>query len=280
MTTSLDSDRIDGTVAVPPILYKYASWQKEYQKRLITHREIFFASARQFNDPFDSAIQLRWDLETSEEKLSFLKRYIPTEFPDADPNYVDQLARERLNSGWFERMMAPERLKEELEDMYNTTGHFSVSKVWDSILMWSHYADSHSGFCVGYDAPALDEQLAQLDESSGSLLFDHRAVQYSPYPLLIPSELDDEDFVLKRTHLKALDWSHEEEWRFIVLEATNLRVQLPPGIIKEVIVGCRMCDAHKDEIQSLARKTLGPSVTFWQTKPKVEEFGLERVRLA
>ena len=29
-------------------------------------------------------------------------------------------------------------------------GIFSCSKKWNSILMWSHYAANHTGFCVGF----------------------------------------------------------------------------------------------------------------------------------
>ena len=30
-------------------------------------------------------------------------------------------------------------------------GVLSLSRRWDSSLMWSHYTSSHTGFCVGFD---------------------------------------------------------------------------------------------------------------------------------
>jgi len=275
MTPTRNPIKIDGPVAVPPMLYKYASWRNAYHKRLITHREIFFASAKRFNDPFDSAIVLRYDMMTPEYELDLLMRNIPREFPHARPEEVAQLAKERLRDNWLRESKNSEEVRSlQLRLTYETIGLFSVTEVPNSILMWSYYADSHSGFCLGYDAEALAELLAQIGDSS-PLLFDQRAVQYSEYPFLIPSRLSNEDFVLKRTHTKALDWRHEKEWRFVVVGTTDLPLPLPTGIVKQLILGCRTCEEHKNEILSFARKTLGPSVTCWQIKTKDAEFSLE-----
>jgi hypothetical protein len=282
MTTPRKPDTIDGPVAIPPILYKYASWRNEYHKRLITHREIFFASARRFNDPFDSAIALMYSRMTPDQKLTYSRRmgrwFAP---PGASEEVISELTAEILRSlvqdGSKDSKLVAERQK---ELMYRDIGLFSVSEVRDSILMWSYYAESHSGFCVGYDARVLNEYLARLGDSS-HLLFDQRPIEYAQeYPILNPGELNDKDFFLKRTHAKSHEWKHEREWRFVVIGTTDYPLQLPAGTIKELILGCRICDAHKEEIMASARETLGPSVTFRQTKTKAAEFGLELVPLA
>jgi len=281
METPCDDSNVDGSVPVPPLLYKYANWRKDYHRRLITHREIFFASARGFNDPFDSAIPLRYDLMTPNQELEFLKRMIPLEIPNARQEEVVQLAEERIRNQWLRESKNSERVKERQQElMYQTIGLFSVTEVPDSILMWSYYADGHSGFCVGYDQLALTEYINLFGDTS-PLLFDKERVLYSAeYLVLNPGELDDRQYFLMRTHIKSLEWKHEREWRFVVFGTTDYALELPSGMIKQVILGCRVSDAHKDEIMAFARDALEPSVTFWQTKPMAGKFGLELVQFA
>ena len=64
------------TKDAPRILYKYASWDKEFHKKLLTHKEIFFPSALKFNDPFDSDIQFRIDLREEKDNLDVIKQVI------------------------------------------------------------------------------------------------------------------------------------------------------------------------------------------------------------
>ena len=45
---------------IPQPLFKYRIWNDEYQKRLLTHNEVYLASADQFNDPFDASIPYRF----------------------------------------------------------------------------------------------------------------------------------------------------------------------------------------------------------------------------
>ncbi len=37
-------------------IYKYQDWNNDYNKRTLTHNEIYFAKPSQFNDPFDCRI--------------------------------------------------------------------------------------------------------------------------------------------------------------------------------------------------------------------------------
>ena len=56
---------------IPPILYKHRDWSDQHQKRLLTDGEIYFASADQFNDPFDCSIPVRYRKEDLTEENLF-----------------------------------------------------------------------------------------------------------------------------------------------------------------------------------------------------------------
>lgn len=75
-------------------------------------------------------------------------------------------------------------------------------------LMWAHYADSHTGFCIEYD----------VDEANSELEYVNYASQL-PAPSI--SELlfcPDESF-LRILTTKSIEWSYEKEVRLVHLNA-------------------------------------------------------------
>lgn len=68
---------------------------------------------------------------------------------------IDQLTDKQFSEMEQGFVSRPElkNLKRQVEDEINNLKSFGVvsfSKRNDSILMWSHYADSHKGFCIGF----------------------------------------------------------------------------------------------------------------------------------
>lgn len=84
----------------------------------------------------------------------------------------------------------------------------SLSEVKDSILMWGHYAKSHTGFCIEYDFsdPVLEPDLVQF-----------YAVHYTDQVYDIEtSRKNGDDFIqtcILTTMCKHIDWQYEKEWR-------------------------------------------------------------------
>ena len=82
------------TVETPNILYKYRDWDDENHKRLLVDNEVYFATPKQFNDPFDCAIPFRYDEKDLTEEnifkkaLTFAKRL----YPDLDDQKHHELA--------------------------------------------------------------------------------------------------------------------------------------------------------------------------------------------
>ncbi len=57
----------------PKILYKFRYFdEKGYHLRILTDNEIFFASPKLFNDPFDCRIPVRYDLGNRDQKIRHL----------------------------------------------------------------------------------------------------------------------------------------------------------------------------------------------------------------
>jgi len=84
-------------------------------------------------------------------------------------------------------------------------GLLCFSRNWDNLLLWSHYAASHAGICLGFDIP---------DDVFVANAID---VRYQPNLLKIrdPKDLNP-DFAKRLLCTKHESWSYEQEVRFLV----------------------------------------------------------------
>jgi len=197
-----------------------------------------------------------------------------------------------LPEAW--RALLPADARRLVEQRLNTVGVVSLSSRRDSLLMWAHYADSHHGYCLGFDPDEFGK---------GTLC---RPVNYSrQFPDV---RLDDVSFKrgfhlgrgLKRHHRmadiatttvpfgdpvllhviysKSDHWAYEQEWRILV-EGGGVEIHYPAPI-RQVIFGMRCSAGMKARIVDAVSQMDGDDVQFIQAVPAVGEFGLSFVREA
>jgi hypothetical protein len=197
-----------------------------------------------------------------EKNLRFgLERYIEEQFENEHSIIVSQLRDEITDA--IRRLTTEERssllssIREQLNDSFAI---LSLSEVPDSILMWSHYAESHKGFVLELDAtdPFFDQKTFPND----SLRCVHKVL----YEHDRPSQAHFETKYWLRTRkdaskdlleymagvlllTKSSDWAYEQEWRMVIPLASARKVDagihvldLPPHCILRVIVGSAMSD--------------------------------------
>ena len=114
------------------ILYKYLDINGG--KCIIGNQNLQFTNATQLNDPFDCHPKL-WNF--SDVPNSKLHEWIPKEW-------------------WMQ--------KEETDalNLRNDTWLCSLSKVNDSLLMWSHYCYNHKGICIGLNIEKVLESIPPM----------------------------------------------------------------------------------------------------------------------
>ena len=253
---------------VPDVLYKYRDWGDEYHRRILTHREIFFAPSDSFNDPFDCTIQPKINPAKADEKAMLERAYEVLRFhhPLVPEDQLRAKATARMRSpAYNDRAERRAWLREFERVRRDCFGIVSLTALPDHNLMWSHYACAHTGFCVGLDVQKLTEDEAVLQ----------RVNYVSQYPdweyLDLPMSIGQ--FILDAVTTKSLDWAYESEWR--LLKATKGRhesltdrdrtVKLPSGAIREVYMGCRMPKEKREEILD-ALRAYGDSVRVFAAK--------------
>jgi hypothetical protein len=218
---------------IPKKLYKYCHPKDVV---ILESGKIAYTPPVRFNDPFDfdPAVDLDTDDKTLEESWLLSKK----EFPDvqAPPLHdwiIDQRARASENT---------DAIRRDLRIQYNENfGVFCLSAnpsdcLDGGPLMWSHYADSHRGFAIEFDAENEFFRGRMVD------------VYYNDVRPLIKSHEDSRE--VWRT--KSNCWKYENEWRSIsALSACEPPIlsdggdciylhQFPKKSVLKVFCGCRM----------------------------------------
>lgn len=135
-------------------------------------------------------------------------------------------------------------------------GALSLSEICNHELMWSHYAEDHRGYVIGFDstAPFFNQKKTPDDE-----LRHLRKIGYRDTPPVIN---------LMNTNgaelffIKSLKWEYEAEWRMLIpLSDSKIMIEkqpypihlfgFPPESVKEVVFGTRISREDKKAIQSI-----------------------------
>lgn len=249
---------------------------------MLKRNEIYFASARSFNDPFDCRIQLRYDKLTRKQLFDRVQRLIKFEHPYLDKNEILGRANDRLDQ---ENLRKPETLQKfwrEQNDFRDTKyGIFSLTSDPKNIPMWSHYAKNHTGICVGFSSTKLLSFFKEVEKRTG-VIFEILEVEYrNSYPTLIPTLNDETEIILSSLATKSKKWENESEWRLISYTATgnyqvtNLPVQLDNEIICEIILGCRMDETRYEPDITKLFEDKHPNASLLKAEPKQFKFGLD-----
>lgn len=259
----------------PTLLYKYRVWKNDYHKRILTGNEIFFASSKHFNDPFDCSIPIRYDALSRHDKIEIVENRLKRNFPNLDPKNLWQLTKLAVNEGFN---------PESQEDIYDfqrksieeNFGIFSLTEDHKNIVMWSHYADFHRGFCDGFNVNLLWKFF--LEEKINKIptpIFLENIEYSSEYPSLIPIKSFIPEVFIKAVTTKSSYWKYEKEYRLIILGGTTrFSVTLPKEIISEVILVCKMCKDMQQEIQAILKER-NLKVALYKAKMKKLNFGLD-----
>ena len=156
-----------------------------------------------------------------------------------------------------------------LADQYRgKVGLLCFSRNWDNLLLWSHYASSHTGICLGFDISGGD--------SSANFDMD---VLYQPNLLQIQRPEDvNLDLANRLLRTKHESWSYEQEVRMLV----NLND--PPDsqglswfefgrllVLREVIIGAQCHPAVSRRIQQTTNP-FGDAVQCWWAAMRSDAF--------
>ncbi|MFQ2479019.1 DUF2971 domain-containing protein [Aeromonas caviae] len=118
------------------------------------------------------------------------------------------------------KFLSRDKIKIALNGLINSNGIFSVSETPRNPLMWSHYAEQHNGFCIGFNEDLFSGMRKSTSNSSGFLEYKPTKVFYDSYRFDRQTSVrgtKESNNALKRHLLtKSDEWIYEKEHRCIL----------------------------------------------------------------
>ena len=183
----------------------------------------------------------------------------------------------------------------DMENLRNSSWVCSLSKVHDSLLMWTYYGD-HKGVCIGLDMEKARKSLSmtpcRIIIGATELEVQYRDVVKKPDYFH-----DAKDLFHYLLSTKAKDWEHEQEVRLVLEDPSPTIMVLPyKPKRKEVVdwkevrayphlggecfdslyLGIKIGKEEKERIIDVARKC-NPSIKIYQMTVDPEAFRLKGV---
>jgi hypothetical protein len=245
----------------PDKLYKYE--QVSVQSLLnLKNQVIHFGAPANFNDPYDCAINARVAEPTDEDVETFRNKYSKVnDLPLEIRQNLEVLPRDDLKQ-WLIKV-AQRSVNSIAEESIQKRGVSCFSEINDELLMWSHYANKYTGFCLEFDTSF--EPFSKV-----------RKVTYQN---TIPS-LSMTDALLNNNYeqflelfcIKSKAWEYEREWRCIHKESSK-NWHYEPEALTAVYFGPEI-DRSTLEIICLILQGQNKKVSFWQGERSSEAFSV------
>lgn len=268
-------------------LYRYRKNNK-FLIDEIKNDHVYLAPIKKLNDPFDSsfamsfdeALQQRTSIEHyllkcfflhQEKWYSTVKSNLQSQLDqeitlDAFSNKIATLIKDA--GGFFPASAIAKNiyaLSSSLTPKRNVCGRVACfSETWDSIPMWSYYAENHTGVCLKYDFSLLDRN----NISHQTILESLRKVWYSQNR---PIDLDG----TFSPYVKSLQWAHEQEWRLFKKFGSEY---ISTPCLTEIYLGVKYNYDSWDTIIDAVNK-LPREIKIFKLKPKPDTYGFQQIRI-
>lgn len=255
---------------VPEVLYKYRCFGNKHHENAVYDCEIYIPSPDGFNDPFDSKIPFRFEEKDLTEENIRKKTFDLAKqlFPDKPRVYQEEIAMKMQNDGLVYDDLHLDRFDRfAFERLCKDYGIYCLTPDEKNLLMWSYYADSHRGFCIGYNAKYLVR--CGLFSLGGEIAY---ANGFPKMPLFLTK---NDRPLIKLLFTKWEVWKHEKEYRFVHNYKRGKVYTLPKQAITEVILGCNVPEKQRMAFVNIVTKAL-PHVKIYQIEQCKKAFGLEK----
>lgn len=181
----------------------------------VTHNALYAASPLLFNDPFEAMCEVR-------------------DFTQI--NNIEQVSARHDNTHRYKTRRFVICLSVQKQQQ---------PEIKKNILMWSHYADSHRGFCVEYNNSLLDSLSLQSD-----FVTQHEIAYESELPVV---NIYDDGYSTEPILTKSRCWEYESEHRFVFKkEGLKYLPNNPSEVISAIYLGTHMDMKSSVAIQLLA----------------------------
>lgn len=238
---------------IPKSLFKYES-VNTYSLGNLKNAKIYFNRPIDFNDPFDCSVIKESINYTDADVLVMYNQYIK------DKN----LSKKQISS----YSEIPQHFITAIKSSINTVSNSSenehlynkgcscFSEIYDDILMWSHYANGHRGYCLEFDTSF------EPFNKAISVIYDNHYPKWNPLELINSDDEDPDNKAMIPLRYKFEHWKHEREWRIFHIEPRKL-FGYDVKALKSIYFGLAIDEAHL-EIICLVLLGQNPEIKFYK----------------
>jgi hypothetical protein len=179
-----------------PHFYKYGRPNLQWLKPVLLEHVLYLPNRTELNDAFDSLPKLA--VQSEGEMILFILQGLVKADPSRTLNFLaDQERILRFNIGKHGPQAYHPGLVESFDKQLDEFRIYSMTKYYDRMTFWAHYAANHSGYCLEFanDGPLFENVLEvnYLARECMDILITDPGIRRG-------------DFFFCKT----LEWSHEE----------------------------------------------------------------------
>lgn len=146
-----------------------------------------------------------------------------------------------------------------LEKVRNETYVSCFTTSIDNMLMWSHYANKHTGFALGYDLTVTENK--NTIDNLYPVFYSDKKIDVTLEVGFVENNMLNEErnysidklLGIKSCLFKSADWAYEEEWRLAVRDLENAnKWGVLPLKASEIYYGCRICEKDRQTLHEIA----------------------------
>lgn len=213
---------------LPRFLYKYRCMDQPHSREKL--REILVDSVLQlrspsgFNDPFDMSAHFVIEGSDYQRRTRF-KELIRSQAPSMPWKQQQEAIRRLMYASEKE---LHEVCRQALSGIRATTGVYCFAGTAKSTLMWSHYAQDHTGVCIQFER-----------------VRDYRVLLHA-LPVVYDREFPQvnwiegmQEAIGTMLFAKHPDWRYEQESRMILIGQADKYLMIAPAAVTGIILGCR-----------------------------------------
>ncbi len=243
---------------LPRFIYKYYTNEKNRLQEILNNQTIWFSKPKDFNDPFDCRLII--DTNNTEKEIMVFADYLSNKRTVSEADGL-RFRRNILNQNYRDKIA-----NESIQDAVSKSGVSCFSKNKNSILMWSHYSNSHKGYCLKFDL-LKDPNFFMIP-----VIVDYKTLY--PYFNYIRDGKDLFTFIFGK---KFSDWDYEEEIRIVRQEQGSIKIN--PESIIEISFGINCENDDIDMIQDLCKSNNYKHFSFERAYRKKYDFQIEFLKI-
>jgi hypothetical protein len=238
--------------SLPKFLYYYLPVSVKLFK-MLSQPYIWFSNPLTFNDPFElpNVIEKNWTL--NEEWRDF--ELIFNENKDKISKYNQMGSAEeaylnlKLSSSSILKNILDLKVSA-IEGVMRKARVACFSRYYDNVLMWSHYANKHTGVVIGYNYEKITDQNVHFLGSDVNYKKHVSKIRAGDVAGGLDSLLNS-DYIQQKLFTKHPSWAYEQEYRLLNQKSTEGEHPISSECISELYYGCNITPSDKMLIQKL-----------------------------